>query len=133
MLCFEVFLGAHFLQSGHRPVELKAQPGSVVKRFWRLSSGGNQLDIAVVKFIHQIDKPPRRVLLVSVQPRNLLYQHGVVLASHFDIIGGAARLFTQSAKSCPGNTGRIASRLTGLWLISTDLGSPASRPVRDEK
>ena len=86
MLCFEVFLGAHFLQSGHRPVELKAQPGSVVKRFWRLSSGGNQLDITVVKFIHQIDKPPRRVLLVSTQPRNLLYQHGVVLASHFDII-----------------------------------------------
>ena len=92
MLGPQVFVGAHLLQSRNGSLELKTQPRAVIERLWRAGCGGDQLDIAIVKLIDQINETSGCILFIPRQDRNLLNQDRMVFPGQFHEISGTARL-----------------------------------------
>ena len=67
MLPGKVLVRLHLLQAGNRPLKLEFETSATVKVQQGPGAGQYQFDVAIVEFIHQIDKPAGLVIRIRTE------------------------------------------------------------------
>src|SRR5690606_19196853 len=118
----QVFGALHLDQARGGALEraLQALAGIQLRR--RHVRGADQVDLAVVQLVDQVDEAARGVLVERIHFRDATQQDGVELARDLDVVGGAARAFAQGAEVEPGDA-LAACAHRNLAIVDLDVAA----------
>src|SRR5690606_21159776 len=91
VLATQIFQRLHLQQSTAGTLEHEGQLGATIEFRQRHLCGDDQLDIAVIEFVHQTDKASGLVVLFRTQPGYIAEQNRMVRLRQLDVIICAAR------------------------------------------
>src|SRR5699024_8612650 len=99
----QVLRAAHFDQTRGGALEGAGQALACIQRR-RLGGGGaHQVDVAVVKFVHQVDEAACGIVAQAVEYRDAAQQQGVEFAPDLDVVARSTRSLAQGIEIEPGH------------------------------
>ncbi|KAG0773552.1 hypothetical protein G6F22_014783 [Rhizopus arrhizus] len=126
-------LGAlHFNQTRGGALERALQALAGVQLDRRGAGGADQVDVAVVQLVDQVDEAPRRIFVQAIEGGNAAQQHGVELVRDLDVVRRTTRAFAEGGEIEPGDALAAAAHrdLAALDLDVAGLGRlPAAQFV----
>src|SRR5690606_18295525 len=99
----EVVRALHLDQPRGRALERGRVALAGVQQRRRRIGRADQVDLAVVELVAQVDEAARGVVAALVEHRDPAQQHGVELACDLDVVGGAARTPAPRIEIVPGH------------------------------
>src|SRR5581483_12103950 len=91
MLARKILRALHLDKSAHGALEFEREPLATVELVRGCGGGNDQVDVAIVEFVHECDEAPRLVVAGCVEYRHAGDDDRLVPARDLDVIVLAAR------------------------------------------
>src|SRR3989344_2054105 len=112
----EKLVGLHCQQTTQRALELEGETTASVEVFQLNLGRDDQLDVAVVELVHQVDKAPGHVVLGGAHLLDIGQQHRMEDFTQFDVVVLATRAIAQLTEVEPGHVITDLTRHDGAAL-----------------
>ena len=94
-------MALHFDQSAVGSLKFESETFTGIYLVERARGRDDQLDVAIVEFVHQCNEATRGVGLGAAHRAEPRHQHRIEIASHLNVVDRAAGFFTEFLEAHP--------------------------------